>query len=398
LDEISGEPIMGGLVLGNAFPAESDVLEFVMLANTASITLNILDDVVQEADQIYTFGILANDACAIDSNYLINPAASSATVTLTDGNGGPGIGPTVSLAVTQTALNEGDPFTVNFTVAGDMPAEGITVLVDSSTTRALGEFAIFNEDGTPAIELTGIAGLPTVGNSDGSGFMVTLIEPQASITLRVFDDGPNEGTETLTFDLVDGEAYELDPSANSATLTIMDALPVTGPTVGINLDRSHVMEGEAVTLTFTATGELPADGLTVLVNDTASVQSQVSSLTEFDMSGIEYTGLTEPPVGAEGDSGFFATLIAPTATITLPVLDDGVDEDEALESFTFELMDGEAYEVNPSASSVTLNIRDVGACQPMAQASIIHIQTPSIACLPGGFYLALFGWPQCSWH
>ena len=370
LDEISGDPIMDGLVLG-AFsaPDRPHVLAFVLLQPTSSITFNILDDVVQEADQSYTFDILTSDACAIDSTYSVNPAASSATLTLIDGQGGPGIGPTVGLTVDRTELNEGDQFTVSFTVDGEMPADGLTVLVASPTPRVLGEFAIFNEDGTPAIELRGIAGFPTVGDDRASSFLVTLIEPQATMTLRLFDDGPNEGTETLPFDLVDGEVYEVDPNANSATLTIMDASQAVGPTVGITLDRSDVIEGEPVALTFTVTGEMPAEGLTVLVNDTASVQNQVSSLTEFDLTGIAYTGLAEPPRVAEGGSGFFATLIAPTATITLPVLNDGVDEDEALESFTFELTGGETYEVDPGASRVTLHIHDVPVCQPTVPAS-----------------------------
>lgn len=370
LDEISGDPILDGLVLGTFFdPDQPNVFEFVLLQNTASVTLNILDDVVQEADQTYTFDILPNDACVSDSNYLVNPAASSATVTLTDGHGGLGVGPTVRFSVSPSTLNEGDAVTVNFIVDGEIPAEGVTVLVDSPTPRVLGEFAIFNEDGTPAIELTGIAGFPEVGDSSASSFLVTLVEPQATMALRVFDDGPNEGTETLAFDLIDGEVYEVDPNANRATLTISDELQSAGPIVGITLDRSDVVEGESATLTFTVNGEIPAEGLTVLVNDTTSAQSQAGSLTEFDITNIQFTGIAEPPIGAEGDSGFFATLIAPTATITLPVLDDGINEDEAQESFTFELIDGETYEVDPGAGSVTLNISDVTVCQPTASSS-----------------------------
>jgi hypothetical protein len=52
------------------------------------------------------------------------------------------------------------------------------------------------------------------------------------------------------------------------------------------------------------------------------------------------------------------------------VLNDGVDEDEALESFTFELMDGEAYEVDPGASRVTLHIHDVPVCQPTVPTAV----------------------------
>lgn len=132
------------------------------------------------------------------------------------------MGPTVGISFSETELTEGDEFTLNFNVEGDIPAEGLTVLVDSPTQFALGEFNIFNEDGTPAFTSTGIAGVPTVGDIGASGFLVTLTEPDASITISVFDDGPNEGLESLTFELVNGEVYEVDAAASSATLTIDD--------------------------------------------------------------------------------------------------------------------------------------------------------------------------------
>ncbi|MEL7144678.1 MAG: hypothetical protein AAGL08_21035, partial [Cyanobacteria bacterium J06573_11] len=81
-------------------------------------------------------------------------------------------------------------------------------------------------------------------------------------------------------------------------------------------------------------------------------------MTEFDIANVQTTGLAEFPTPADGDSGFFVTLTEPNATITIPVFDDGADEDEANESFTFEVIDGEAYNVDEAASSFTLNISD----------------------------------------
>ncbi len=644
IDEIMGELDTTGLIFTGFIDPAAGLVELILLDNTSVLKSALLNDVIQEEDQAYPLTLVSNDACLVDSNYDVNPAASSASFIITDGNGGPGVGPTVGLTVTQTELNEGDSFTVD----GVIPPEGVTVLVGSSTPAALGEFAIFNEDGSPAVQLTGIAGFPEVGDTTASSFLVTIIEPAASMTLAVFNDGPNEGPETLPFDITDGEVYEVNPAASGVTVTINDGgtaespplpvvsfesvpatiseedplpstewrftvtgdmppegivvnfealgendilafteqfaatppaefididivgfefdeenfviprmelllsapeailrtfflndlieeslvvfdfrlaegegytvdpvqnatiftinednggpgvgptigltasatdlaegdpvtatftitgvippegvqvlvqstvpgalrqfdladlgnitttgiagLPVVGdggggsfiativepvatislnvfddivaeaplempftlangelyevdpnapgvtlnitdepqaagPTVSLTLDRSDVTEGETVTLTFTINGELPAEGLTVLVNDTTSAQNQARSLTEFDIASIQTTGIADVPVGAEGDSGFFATLAAPTATISLTVLDDGANEDEALESFTFELIDSEAYEVDPVAGSVTLNISDVGACVPMVQSA-----------------------------
>ncbi|MEM6714209.1 MAG: hypothetical protein AAF622_03990, partial [Cyanobacteria bacterium P01_C01_bin.147] len=47
-----------------------------------------------------------------------------------------------------------------------------------------------------------------------------------SLTLSVFEDGPGEGLETLTFDLINGEAYEVDADADSVTVNINDVLDI----------------------------------------------------------------------------------------------------------------------------------------------------------------------------
>ncbi|MBE9215026.1 calcium-binding protein [Plectonema cf. radiosum LEGE 06105] len=134
--------------------------------------------------------------------------------------------------------------------------------------------------------------------------------------------------------------------------------------MGLTLDNSDVVEGDTITLTLNVDGEIPAEGVTVLVNDTNSVANQLRSLTEFDVAQIEYTGISEFPRPADGDSGIFVTITEPTATITVPILDDGVDEDDASESFTFEVIDGEAYQVDSDRGAVTLNISDAVATTP----------------------------------
>ncbi|MEL6765117.1 MAG: calcium-binding protein, partial [Cyanobacteria bacterium J06607_6] len=144
------------------------------------------------------------------------------TVTVVDGDSViPGSGPTVSLSVNQTELTEGDEFTVSFNVDGAIPEGGLELFIDAGPT-ALGEFDIFGENGIdPVTDLVGLAGFPVQGGDLG-GFFVTLVENQASITLSVFDDGANEGPETLTFELTNGEAYEVAPDASTVTLSIND--------------------------------------------------------------------------------------------------------------------------------------------------------------------------------
>ena len=223
-DEISGDPVLDGLTIGSFFdPNQPTLVELVLLQSTSTGTLNILNDVIEEADQDYTVTLL--DGTPIGSTYAINPEATSGTTTLIDANGGPSVGPTVGITITDADLTEGEEFTLNFAVEGDdLPSADnpLTVLVDSTTFAALGEFALFDENGTPLFSTTGIDGVPTVGDTGASSFLVNLIDSNASITLSVFDDGPDEGLETLTFEIANGELYEVDAAASSVTVSIDD--------------------------------------------------------------------------------------------------------------------------------------------------------------------------------
>ncbi|MEM9212783.1 MAG: hypothetical protein AAGD25_00270 [Cyanobacteria bacterium P01_F01_bin.150] len=316
----------------------------------ASFKLYFIDDIIEEGTQTFEFRLVDGEGYTVDS------ALNGSVFTITDDNGGPGFGPTVGLSVSETDLAEGDPLTVTFTTEGDIPDDGVQVLVQSDVFGALGQFELADLNN---ITTTGIAGLPEVGDGGGSSFLVTITDPIATIDLSVFDDILSEDPLDIAFTLANGEEYEVDPDAAGVTLTISDEVQPAGPTVGLSVDKTTVVEGEALTLTIAVDGEIPPEGLQVLINDVDSVQNQVRSLTEFDIASVQTEGIDGFPIPAEGDSGFFVTVTEPTATITLNAFDEGADEDEAAESFTFAVIDGEAYEVDPDASGVTVNIVDV---------------------------------------
>ncbi|MEM1279581.1 MAG: serine hydrolase, partial [Cyanobacteria bacterium P01_H01_bin.152] len=264
LDEITGDFEFTGLAIGPFFDLFEGTFEVILLENTATLGLTLLNDVIEEVDQVATFSLIENTG-AIDSNYAIDPEASSTSVTITDGNGGPGIGPTIGFSVTETELAEGDTFTINFDVNGDIPAEGVTVLVDSPTQFALGEFNIFTEDGAPAFESTGLAGVPEVGDIGASSFLATLTEPDASITISVFDDGPGEGPEPLTFNLADGEVYEVSETAGSVSFTIDDT--VLGPPTGGNTLPDRVINALDEALANNLPPEVPGAAVAILTKE-----------------------------------------------------------------------------------------------------------------------------------
>ena len=498
-EQVTGGPDTTTLLPGPYFDAQNNIFELILLDNNATVALTILDDVIQEADETFTFNLVENNG-VIDSDYSVNPEAISATFTLTDGPIEPG--PTVGISVSQTELTEGDQLTVNFDVDGDIPESGLQVLVESPTTGGLGEFAIFDENGNFNIESQGIAGDPVPYDGQGSSFLVTLTEPDASLTLNVFEDGPGEGTESLTFNLVDGEAYEVNADASSVSLNISDipevSLSITpdvvseeGPnnaftatftvdgeippaeldengavisgglqvlldvkeigalgeqfddftvdglafgsysdperptvvsfvllentssitlsmfndviqeqdfdfnfelledtgnvfdakytvtdansgsftlvdgveygetTVGISLSETELTEGDELTVNFDVDGDIPSEGLQVLVQSpTAGALGEFAIFDENGNFNIESQGIAGDPVPYDGQgSSFLVTLTEPDASLTLNVFEDGPGEDT--ESLSFNLVDGEAYEVNADASSVSLNISDI---------------------------------------
>ena len=273
----------------NIVPIENRGTEFEVAPLTideSALSFFIFDDTIEEAPITYDLLLEALSEDVIIGN-------SNVVVTLQDGpNSNPGEGPIVSLSVTETELEEGDEFTVNFTVVGDIPPEGVTVYVDGDF-QSLSEFNIFGDDGIdPDTDLVGLAGFPEQ-DQDAGGFFATITQPEASITLSVFEgDGPNEGQEAITFDLVNGELYEVPPDGDgqSVTLIIDDG----------GEDAEYVLESgvTSVYLDFDLLEDVA--GVTLVSADSdATPEPRPASLPEFQV-GFEITEETDfsfEPVG-----------------------------------------------------------------------------------------------------
>ena len=350
LDSQDSRAAFNNLGLVPPFDTENNIIGIRLDANEASMDLPIINDLIQETTT-FDFQLLEGDS------YIVDPDQNATLFTITDDNGGPGVGPTIGLSVSETNLAEGDTFTVNFTVEGTIPDGGVDVLVlsDESVSGPLGQFDLANLD---ALQLSGVTNLRP-GDDRGQSFIATITETNASITLDVFNDIVAEEAIAIPFTLANGELYEVDPDAASVTLTITDDVQAVGPTVSLSVDETTLVEGDdPITLTISVDGDIPEGGLQVLINDVTSAQTGARSLTEFDIANITTTGVADFPTPADGDSGFFVTVTEPTATITLAAFDEGADEDETAEVFTFEVIDGEAYEVDADAGSVTIDIVD----------------------------------------
>ncbi|MEO1185464.1 MAG: hypothetical protein AAFX46_12575 [Cyanobacteria bacterium J06636_27] len=259
---------------------------------------------------------------------------------------------TVGISVSQTELTEGDEVTLNFDVDGDIPTEGLQVVVQSPTTGALGEFAIFDENGNFAIESEGIAGDPIAYDGQGNSFLVTLTEPDASLTLGVFNDGPGEGTESLTFNLADGEAYEVNPDASSVSLNISDI-----PVVSFEVNTTTLSEEDATlfTFSFSVDGVIPEGGLEVALGGELLPLIEQLDFSSFDFSNPDsVNGLT---IGAFREDGAISlTLLEQSGFVSVRVFDDIVKEADA--NFDLMLLDGDGYSVNQEANGATITVTD----------------------------------------
>ena len=162
--------------------------------------------------------------------------------------------PTVGISLSETDFQEGDELTVNFTVEGDIPEEGLTVLVESASLGALDEFSIFDAEGNPAFTTSGIEGLPEFEETGASSFLVKITEPDASVSLSIFDDGLDEGREEFNFSIVEGEIYDVDSDSATVAFSIDDRFNILD--TAFTRFQNSSMPGASVYATGTETDAL----------------------------------------------------------------------------------------------------------------------------------------------
>ena len=370
---------------------------FTITEANASITLPVVDDVVQEEDVTFTYTL------APGVGYEVDGEANSGTFTVTDGVEFPDT-PVVGVSGNSTTLNEVEQtaLTLTFTTEGDIPDEGLVVLLEGAP-RSIAEFDVNasnprDPEDTITIEGPVATGGNIVGTNEVAGALLfRIFEPTATLSVPVFDDSVLEGSETLNFELIDGEAYEVDPGASTIDLTIEDG---DSPVVSFSTTPGLISEAEgtSLVLNFTVDGEIPEGGITVNLEGDApeilqqfiapdgdgAVQTRVTDegniLYRFDTSfepdnsnfgnivggslnvfaledGDPSETNSNPEAAGDGFlSNFSFTITEATASITLPVLDDVVQEDDV--TFTYTLAPGAGYEINPDADSGTFTVTD----------------------------------------
>ena len=294
------------------------------------------------------------------AGYEIAPEAGTTAVTYYDSladvppptTGGDTV-PEVGITVSESALIETEQTetTLTFTLSEAPPEGGVTIFVDSEDDPVVGsplsQFAVLEA------EVSG--GNFPVPNGDSSGFFFTITEQTATITLSAFDEltvpgidplAVQEGIVALNFALQPLAGYTIDAAASDVDLTIADNAD-SQIQVSLTVEPESLVESESTVgiHTFSLSAPPPADGVTVSVS--------TPDLSEFDLAAIAVTGGT---IATVRDDGFDFTITEQTATINLPILNDGVDEGSETATFTLEA--NETYELNAAATVATFTLAD----------------------------------------
>ena len=159
------------------------------------------------------------------------------------------------------------PITFNFSVSGDFPEDGIVIRTDENffpnTQLDFNLLDFANPEVINGIEFFDFEEIAT------GQFLIDwrLTQPEAFISVAVFDDNLAEPDSSFTTGLLPGEGYTLNPDATSATIFVTDGVDGTGgPLVSLAVDQTEVNEGEPLTITLTADGEIPTGGIEVFVD------------------------------------------------------------------------------------------------------------------------------------
>ncbi|NJL61680.1 MAG: peptidase [Methylacidiphilales bacterium] len=199
-----GVPVADGAVSG---------FYFQVLSQTATITLPVFNSVdIVEGIEEFNFEVKPG------AGYTVNPAKSSVAVTIKDT---PDSQILVSLSTESTALIETEETvgTLKFSLSATPPKEGVIVTVKTNNLE---------EDLDPgSIKLEG-AELVDISQADKT-FTLKITAKEATLSAAIAQDDLAESVETITYEIVPGSGYQVNPEANTTSFTLVDS-PELAPT------------------------------------------------------------------------------------------------------------------------------------------------------------------------
>ena len=208
--------------------------------------------------------------------------------------------------------------------------------VESAGTHNVGLTLSASQSGSLAVGFS-VSGTATSG-SDYTSFGTTISfsggTTSVNIPVPILDDSSDEANETVIITLTDGTAYDLGTTtAHTLTITDNDNPPPATPVVSISAGNA-VAEGTAASFSLSAT---PAPVSAVTLNYTVTQSGAFVASSNLNAKTFSLT-----------TSG--------SGTITVPTVDDSLDEVNG--SVTVTLDSGIGYSVDNLNGAATVNVSD----------------------------------------
>ncbi len=317
---VAADTVVGFTVGGTATPDGVSNPDYVILRSTSKTSETIL---AGETEASFGIRMLGDDFHEPDETVIL---------TLVDGEDYD-LGERTTMTVTIRDLPD-----VRFAEASSTGLEGETVEVVVEATHDFTEAADVRFQ---------IAGSATVQDYTAPATTVPfgVGERSATISIPVTADLLEETGETIVLNLTDEDGYDLDPGGpRQHTVTLEDNEALLPLIVRFAASGSSVVEGGTATVTVEASRPVSED-TDVAFTVGAPPTRMFGRAPKAATAATDYTAPTSPVTIASGET---------TATISIPITDDGEDDD--LEKILLTLADSEDYDLAGANSEHTVTI------------------------------------------
>ena len=279
----------------------------------------------------------------------------------------------VQISGSPTALIESEETELElaFSVAGEIPADGLLVFVDGGAVGLADQFA----DLDPA-DLNNIGDVEA--SDDGSGFSVLLLDNEASFKIKVLNDGIDEADSAITLLVLDGETYQADPTANSFEFSLSDEISTPNSAPTAQNDTVSVDEDQTLVIDVAANDSDVDDNLvpSSVVIDTPPTHG---ALINNGDGTVSYT----PNHNVSGSDSFSYSIadeddLTSGATVDLTI--NPVNDAPSVQSFTLVGQVGTAQSF--LASQFSQSFQDLEGA-PLAQIQIVSLPDNATLSLDG---------------
>ena len=360
--------------------ATDDVLA--ILQNTDATTIDntyFEDNMILNLTEIEsndTFNT-ANSLGVIDAN---NSAVTEGIIAF-DFENNPGVDETEDVDIYSFELNQGDTVAIDLDAIGDNPLALAELILFDESGNNLVQGNFFN----PAPDDAFSSFLPYIEyTAEENGTYYIGVSAFANNTYDPFtkatgsgqsfrDFGFDVGTYELEVNLLENEVPDIDPPVFITVLPPEDAPVVSFNTITgtYGLDETLISQelvesvdgispeegtgGAAITLVLSAEGEIPPEGIPVLINSDINLAEYVFTFEPF-FRGAE---IIDPIIDENGNpTGIYLNLTDNNAVLNLTLQDKAETETDGAESATFNLLSTPFYNINPDASNSTVTFYD----------------------------------------